>query len=108
VAGESQLGGGSEDPNLAAAAIIDEDRLAEAELGRDPLPLALPDRGAVQEHPERIAPLAVLIDEDAQDVKRHHNHDHHQPDASQSAASPPLLSANVTRGSAGSSRSRTG
>ena len=53
-------------------AVVDEDRLAEAELGGDPLALGLGHLPAVEEDAERVAPLAVLVDEDAEDVELGH------------------------------------
>ena len=72
VAGEGQLEAGGEDPDPAAARVLDVDRLAEAELGGDPLALGLRHLAAVEEDAERIAPLAVLVDEDAEDVELGH------------------------------------
>ena len=72
MAGEGKLEAGGEDPDPAALAILDVDRLAEAELGGDPLALGLRHLPAVEEDAERVAPLAVLVDEDAEDVELGH------------------------------------
>jgi hypothetical protein len=72
VPGEGQLEAGGEDADPAGAAVLDVDGLAEAELGRHPLALGLRDLPAVEEHAERIAPLAVLADEDAKHVELGH------------------------------------
>jgi hypothetical protein len=72
VSRERKLQAGREDPKAGAAAVLDVDGLAEAELRGDPLALLLWDPPAVQEDPERIAPFAVLVDEDAEDVELGH------------------------------------
>jgi hypothetical protein len=89
VPGEGKLGGRGEDPQAGAGSIIDEDRLAETELGRDALAILGGDRARVEEDPERIAVLARGPGEDAEDVEG----------GGQRPA---------TRGSAGTARSRTG
>ena len=68
MAGEGQLQARGEDPDPAGAGVLDEDRLAVAELGGDPLALGLGNRAAVEEDAQRVSPLAVLVDEDAEDV----------------------------------------
>jgi hypothetical protein len=72
VAGEGQLHPGREDPHPPRLAILDEDRLAEAELGGDALARLLGDRAAIEEHAEGVAPLVLLVDEHAQDVELRH------------------------------------
>jgi hypothetical protein len=89
VPGEGKLGGRGEDAQAGAGSILDEDRLAETELGRDALTILGGDRAPVEENPERVAVLARWPGEDAQDVER---------GAQRPAA----------RGSAGTARSRTG
>ena len=72
VAGEGQLEARGEDPDPAAARVVDEDRLAEAELGGDPLALGLRHLSAVEEDAEGVAPLTFIVDEDAEDVELGH------------------------------------
>ena len=52
--------------------VVDEHRLAEAELGGDPLPMLRRDLGSVEEDPERIAPAPALAAEDAKHVQLGH------------------------------------
>jgi vacuolar-type H+-ATPase subunit H len=70
--GEGQLDRRGVDADSAARPVLDEDRLAEAQPRRDALALPPGDIRAVEEHAERVAPLAVLADEDAQNVKIGH------------------------------------
>ena len=58
VSRQRQLDGGREDPQARLGAVVHEDRLAVAELRRDPL-LGPGDRGGVEVHPEQIPPGAV-------------------------------------------------
>lgn len=53
-------------------AVVDEDGLAETELGGDLLPIVLGHLGSVEEDTKRVAPLTVLVDEDAEDVQGRH------------------------------------
>ena len=68
MAGERDLDRRREDPDLGAAGVIDEDRLREPELGRNPLPLAVRHLGAVEEDAERVAAAVVGGDENPEDV----------------------------------------
>src|SRR5436853_6624112 len=72
MSGEGELDLGGEDPQLPGRRVIDEHRLAEAELGCHAL--ALPGRylAALEEDAETIAPLPVLVGEDPQDVELGH------------------------------------
>jgi hypothetical protein len=60
MARELDLGGRGEDANLASLGIVDEHRLAQAEVGSDALPLVGRDLGAVQENRERVAARALI------------------------------------------------
>src|SRR5688500_2557277 len=60
---ERELSGGSEDLDTAGFDIIDEDRLAEGELGRQFLTRLVVEVSGVLDQPERIAVETVLIGE---------------------------------------------
>jgi hypothetical protein len=60
------------DPHPTAPPVLHEDRLAEPQLRRDPLPLRRRDLRPVEEDPEAVAPVPVLVDEDAEDVEVGH------------------------------------
>ena len=66
VAGERQLDGGGEDAQLATLGVLDEDRLAEPELGRHRLAAGLGDLGSVEEDAERVPARPVLAAEHSQ------------------------------------------
>jgi hypothetical protein len=70
--GEGQLGGRCEDPDLAPVGVIDEHRLAEAEVRSHLLATIGRNCGAVHEDPQRIAVAAGSIGEDAEDMQLRH------------------------------------
>jgi vacuolar-type H+-ATPase subunit H len=72
MAGEGELHFWGVDPGPPSRRILDENGLAEAELGRDALPCLAADPRAVEEDAEPVAPLTVLVDEDSEDVKLGH------------------------------------
>ena len=72
VAGEWQLDRGRVDADPPAAAVLDEDRLAEAELGGDALTLRFRRPRPVEEDAERVSPFALLVDEDPQYMQLGH------------------------------------
>lgn len=72
VAGERKLYLRRVDAHPRGGAIVDEDRLAEAELRSDRLPRRLRHPVAFEEDTKRVAPLAVLVDEDTEDVEGWH------------------------------------
>ena len=57
---------------MTGGVIVDEDRLTEAELRGDALSLGLWHIPTIEEDAQRVAPLALLIGEDAQDVQGRH------------------------------------
>jgi NAD(P)H-dependent flavin oxidoreductase YrpB (nitropropane dioxygenase family) len=69
MAGEGQLELGGEDAQLAALGVVDEDRLAEAEIRCHGLARLGGKLRAVEEHREWIAGLAALVAEDPQDMQ---------------------------------------
>lgn len=68
VSGERQLGLWCEDAKFAGFGMVDEDRLREAEVRRDPLAFVLRYIVAFQEHPEWVASGAFVADEYFEDV----------------------------------------
>lgn len=72
VPGKGELYCGRVDPHPPARVVVDENGLAEPELRRTLLPQALRNLVAVEEDTERVAPLAILVDEDAEDVQSRH------------------------------------
>ena len=67
--GERELGSRREDADPTIGRIVHEDRLAEAEVGRDRLPASLRDLHPAHEDAERIAMLSVGRGEDAKAVQ---------------------------------------
>ena len=72
MSGERQLDARSEKAHLAALRVVDEHRLAEPELGGDPLSISLGHLCPIEEHAERIAPVSVRAAEDRDDVELGH------------------------------------
>jgi hypothetical protein len=60
VTGERELDRGGEDAQRAAPCVLDEDGLAQPEVGRHRLPPSLWDFGAVEEDAERVPTRPVL------------------------------------------------
>jgi hypothetical protein len=56
-------------PGAPLAHVVDEHRLAVAEVGGDRRALGGVDRAAVEEHAKRVAVLPVCVDEHAQHVQ---------------------------------------
>jgi hypothetical protein len=73
VTSQRQLAGGRVDPQLAARGVVDEDRLAVAELGGDRLATIGRDRRAVEEHAQRIPVRPVIRGEDVQELVARHS-----------------------------------
>ena len=71
MSGERKLGRGSEDAQLGAFDVVDEDRLAEAQLGSDLLAAFGPEVLGIEHDPERIPEAATLVDEDPEDLDIH-------------------------------------
>jgi hypothetical protein len=64
--GEVELDIRREDPYLPASGVVDEDGLAEAQVGSDPLAALGRDLGTVEEDTQRVAARAVGAAEDAE------------------------------------------
>ena len=67
-----------EDPHLGPLGVVHEDRLGEAKVGGNCLPLRLRHLAAVQEHSERVPMFARGRGEDAKDVELAHPGDDSQ------------------------------
>ena len=72
MAGEGKLDLWGVDAQSPGEQVVDEDGLAEFQLRRDPLPVRLRHLLSLEEDAERVAPLTVLVDEDAKDVQGGH------------------------------------
>ena len=69
MAGELELDGGGEDPDLAARGVVHEDGLAQAEVGGHALTGLGGHVLAVQKYRERVAARAVVAAEHAQEME---------------------------------------
>jgi hypothetical protein len=72
VAGKGQLDLGSMDADPSGGAILDKDGLAEAQLRSNTLPLWFWHLLALEEDAQPVTALAVLADEDAEDMQSGH------------------------------------
>jgi hypothetical protein len=73
VAGEGQLEAGREDPAGAGLAVVDEDGLREAQVMGHPLTPAAGDLTAIKKDAQRIAPVALLVAKNPEDVELRHS-----------------------------------
>jgi hypothetical protein len=70
--GKRQLPARREDLDRSADRIVDEDRLREAELGRQRLSPRLRDRATIEEDAQRVPASSVQSDEHPQDMQLRH------------------------------------